>query len=67
MPELTENVANFAIWCLGNSLDENTVFFAVSKFQADLTVWVFSTVVSTLLETFTAEIHLLSASYSKEC
>ena len=57
MPELTENVANFAIWCLGNSLDENTVFFAV---------WVFSTVVSTLLETFTAEIRLLSASYSKE-
>ena len=66
MPELTENVASFAIWCLGNSLDESTVFFAVSKFKADLTVWAFSKVVSTLVETFTAKIRLLSASYSKE-
>ena len=62
MPEVTENVANFAIWCLWNSLDENTVFLL---YQSLKLIWLygrFSTVVATLLE-----IRLLSASYSKEC
>ena len=44
MPGSTENVVNCAIWHFRGGLYKNISFFAVSKFQAGLTVWAFFTI-----------------------
>ena len=62
MPGSTENLANFAIWHLRASPNENTRFSSLSQTFRQV---LFFTVVSTLVETFEiAKIHLWTTIYS---